>query len=103
MRILNKQELYDIVYGAAIYGTGGGGSLAAGLALIDDALTDGKTFQLVTFDEMDSEDLIGTPYSCGAISPLSEVDKKKYAVCRTLRKSTTTWRWSRWRSIWAGR
>ena len=46
MRILNKQELYDIVYGAAIYGTGGGGSLAAGLALIDDALTDGKTFQL---------------------------------------------------------
>ena len=79
MRILNKQELYDIVYGAAIYGTGGGGSLTAGLALIDDALTDGKTFQLVTFDEMDSEDLIGTPYSCGAISPLSEVDKKKYA------------------------
>ena len=99
MRILNKQELYDIVYGAAIYGTGGGGSLTAGLALIDDALTAGKTFQLATFDEMDP-----APPTAAAPSALSaRWIRKSTPVCRTLRKSTTTWRWSRWRSIWAGR
>ena len=79
MRSLNKQELYDIVYGAAIYGTGGGGSLSVGLELIDDALAQGKSFKLVDFDELNESDVIGTPYSCGAISPVSEEERKKYA------------------------
>ena len=79
MRTLRKEELYNIVYGAAIYGTGGGGSLTAGLALIDDALRQGKTFSLVDFDELDKDDMIATPYSCGAISPVSNAEKEKYA------------------------
>ena len=79
MRTLNRDDLLNILYGAAILGTGGGGSLTDGIALIDEALAAGKTFQLATFDEMDPEDLIGTPYGCGAISPLTEEEKKKYA------------------------
>lgn len=79
MRTLNRDDLLNILYGAAILGTGGGGSLTEGIALIDEALAAGKTFQLATFDEMDPEDLIGTPYGCGAISPLTEEEKKKYA------------------------
>ena len=79
MRILGKEELYDIVYGAAIYGTGGGGSLTVGLSMIDDALRQGRTFTLVDFDELDGDDMIATPYSCGAVSPVSDAEKKKYA------------------------
>ncbi|MCC8059905.1 MAG: DUF917 domain-containing protein [Clostridiales bacterium] len=79
MRNLERQELYDIVYGAAIYGTGGGGSFRVGLQLIDDSLAQGKVFRMADFDELDDADMIGTPYSCGAISPIGEEDKKKYA------------------------
>ena len=79
MKNLTRQELIDIVYGAAIYGTGGGGSLTVGLELIEDALAQGKEFHLVTFDELEPDDVIGTPYSCGAISPISEEERKKYA------------------------
>ena len=79
MRNLNREDLISILYGAAILGTGGGGSLTEGLEVIDEALAAGKTFTLVSFDEMDPDDIIGTPYACGAISPLTEEEKKKYA------------------------
>ena len=38
----------------------------------------GKEFILVDFDELEDDDLIATPYSCGAISPITEEEKKKY-------------------------
>ena len=79
MKLLTHQELIDIVNGAAIYGTGGGGSLTVGLQLMDEAVEAGYEFKLVDFGELAEDDLIGTPYSCGAISPLTEEEKKKYA------------------------
>ena len=79
MKRLTHQELIDIVNGAAIYGTGGGGSLTVGLQLMDEAVEAGYEFKLVDFDELADDDLIGTPYSCGAISPLTEEERKKYA------------------------
>lgn len=78
MKKLNRQELLDILYGATILGTGGGGSLKVGIEKIDKALAAGKEFKLVTFDELEPDDIIGTPYSCGAISPLTEEERKKY-------------------------
>jgi len=78
MKVLNKEELYDILYGATILGTGGGGELSKGLRLIDDALKQGKEFKLIDFNEIGDEDLIATPYYCGAISPETEEIKKKY-------------------------
>jgi len=79
MRNLNREDLINILYGAAILGTGGGGSLDEGIEMIDEALAAGKTFTLASFDEMDPDDIIGTPYACGAISPLTEEEKRKYA------------------------
>ena len=79
MRTLNRDDLLNILYGAAILGTGGGGSLTEGIELIDEALAAGKTFRLASFDDLAPEDLIGTPYGCGAISPLTEAERKKYA------------------------
>ena len=79
MRTLNRDDLMNILYGCAILGTGGGGSLTDGIQLIDEALAQGKTFRLATFDDLAPDDMIGTPYGCGAISPLTEEEKKKYA------------------------
>jgi uncharacterized protein len=66
---LQRQDLYDILYGCTILGTGGGGLLSKGLALIDKALEMGKTFTLVDFSEVPDEAWIATPYMCGSISP----------------------------------
>lgn len=78
MRKLNHQELMDILLGATILGTGGGGSLEGGINKIEHALKLGKEFNLVSIDELGAEDVVGTPYSCGAISPLTEEEIKKY-------------------------
>ena len=78
MRKLQRQDLLDILYGCTILGTGGGGSLEEGIKKIDEALALDKEFILVDFDELDDEDLIATPYSCGAISPETEEERKKY-------------------------
>jgi len=79
MKILNRQELIDILYGCTILGTGGGGGLQEGIDMIDSALEKGKEFKLVSFDEIEDDALIGTPYMCGAISPETEEERAKYA------------------------
>lgn len=78
MRKLTHQDLMDILLGATILGTGGGGSLEAGIERVEKALSQGKEFNLVSIDELAPDDLIGTPYTCGAISPLTEEEIKKY-------------------------
>ena len=71
MRILSREDLIHILYGCAILGTGGGGSLEEGIAMIDEALAAGREFRLADFADLEPEDIIGTPYACGAISPPS--------------------------------
>ncbi|MCL2699112.1 MAG: DUF917 domain-containing protein [Defluviitaleaceae bacterium] len=72
MRELDKQALYDILNGCAIAGTGGGGSPAAGIALIDRALADGRVFRLASLAELPDDGLIGVPYCCGALTEQKE-------------------------------
>ena len=79
MKILEKQDLHDILYGCVILGCGGGGSLERGLQLVDEALDAGKTFRLASFDEIPDDDYIATPYYCGAVSPDTEEERRKYA------------------------
>lgn len=76
---LQKQDLYDILYGCAILGTGGGGSLKKGLALMDKALEGGKRFRLVGFDEVADDAWIATPYMCGSVSPTTPEIEAQYA------------------------
>lgn len=78
MKKLTRENLVDILYGATILGTGGGGSLTEGIRKIDEALALNKEFILADFDDLNDDDLIATPYSCGAISPLTEEERKKY-------------------------
>ncbi|UZD89785.1 DUF917 domain-containing protein [Cognatishimia activa] len=78
MKKLSRQNLEDILFGATILGTGGGGEISDGLAMIDDALTKGKSFNLVSLDEAPEDALVCTPYMLGAISPLPAEEEKKY-------------------------
>ena len=78
MKKLKRQDLYDILYGCTILGTGGGGDLKKGLSLIDRALDGGKEFNLINLEELPDDALIVCPYMCGSISPLSEEEEKKY-------------------------
>lgn len=87
MRKLNKENLLDIIYGCAILGTGGGGSLDEGLRKIDEALDAGKEFRLADFSDLGGDDIVGTPYACGAISPLTEDEIKKYARLKETNES----------------
>ena len=52
MRELNKQDMIDLLYGCAVLGTGGGGPLADGLALLEEHFEKGKTLKLITLDEL---------------------------------------------------
>jgi DUF917 family protein len=72
MRKLNRQDLHDILLGATIVGTGGGGSLTEGIRLVDEALDQGHEFLLASIDEIPDDALIGTPYGCGSIGPIPE-------------------------------
>ncbi len=87
MRILNREDLMNILYGCTILGTGGGGSLEEGIDMIDEALTANKQFKLADFDDLAPDDIIGTPYACGAISPLTEEEIRKYARLKETEES----------------
>ena len=80
MRELTREELYDILYGCAILGTGGGGTIEEGIDFIEEALSANKKFILADFDEVDPDMLIGTPYMCGAISPETEEEIAKFGA-----------------------
>lgn len=68
MRELNKQDMIDILYGCTVLGTGGGGPLAEGLALMEKHFEKGETLKLITLDELPDDEYVVTPYGCGAPS-----------------------------------
>lgn len=67
MKTLSRQDLEGILYSAAIMGAGGGGDLSEGFKMIDDAISKGKEFRMVTLDEASQDALVCTPYVLDAI------------------------------------
>ncbi|MDK2799956.1 MAG: uncharacterized protein PWQ70_1575 [Clostridiales bacterium] len=78
MQNLTKQDMYDILYGCTILGTGGGGKLEKGLALIDKAFNEGKKITLLDLHELPDDALVACPYYCGSISPTTPEQEEKY-------------------------
>ena len=66
MKTLTKQNIIDIIYGCAVLGTGGGGSIAEGLEVMEDDLKENQEIQLISLDELPDDCLVATPYCCGA-------------------------------------
>ena len=93
MRELNKQDMIDLLYGCAVLGTGGGGPLADGLALLEEHFEKGKTLKLITLDELPDDEYVVTPYGCGAPSAkptrLSLTTAIALTISSALRSSAT--------------
>lgn len=74
MRELNKQDMIDVLYGCAVLGTGGGGSLADGLALMEQHFEKDQRLKLIKLEELPDDEYVVTPYQCGA--PSAEGDPR---------------------------
>ncbi|MGN0711539.1 MAG: DUF917 domain-containing protein [Anaerovoracaceae bacterium] len=68
MKKLDKQEVIDLLYGCAILGTGGGGSLEKGIAMLEKDFEEGRELYLADLAELPDEEYVATPYGCGAPS-----------------------------------
>lgn len=79
MKKLSKQDVIDIIYGCTVLGTGGGGSLESGLALVAGDLEAGREFILVELDEVPDDAYVACPYVCGSVSPFTPEEEEKYA------------------------
>lgn len=69
MRILNKQEIVDIMIGCSILGTGGGGALKEGMDAVEKELAAGHEFKLLDFSEIKDDAYYTNPYLCGEVVP----------------------------------
>ncbi|MEL6573216.1 MAG: DUF917 domain-containing protein [Pseudomonadota bacterium] len=78
MAILDRDDLMDILSGATILGAGGGGDLSEGVGLIDDAIAQGKTFEMVDLHDVPDDGLVATPYHLGAISDIPAEEEEGY-------------------------
>lgn len=66
MKKLNKQDMIDILYGCAVLGTGGGGSLKEGLEIMQPDFDAGRELLLAKIEEIPDDKYVATTYGCGA-------------------------------------
>ncbi len=72
MKKLAKQDIIDILYGCTLLGTGGGGALEKGLAMMEEDFEQGKELWLADLAEIPDDEYIASPYGCGAPSASAE-------------------------------
>jgi DUF917 family protein len=89
MRLLNKEEIYDILYGCTVLGTGGGGDLQGGFDLINRDIENGLEFKLVALDEIPDDAIVSSPYRCGCVFPSSKEEMEKYAGLKEIDDATS--------------
>lgn len=73
MQSLNKQQLHDIMIGAALLGAGGGGSPAAATRLIDAAVNASPAIPMVAVEEVD--DSASVCVVAGMGSPIAALNR----------------------------
>jgi hypothetical protein len=66
---LKPQDLVDMIYGAALLGAGGGGSVVQGLAIVRKIVDSGNPVEMVSLEEVGGEEL--AVVSAGMGSPLA--------------------------------
>lgn len=68
MEMLTKQDVEDILYGAMVFGAGGGGDVSEGLDLLDEIIATGNPIRMVSMDDVPDDALLATPYLLGSVS-----------------------------------
>ncbi len=71
MKILDKNQIRNLAYGASFLSTGGGGTRSAGLNLIESDIESEVQFQLASFDELEEDNFVVSPYYVGAVGQSS--------------------------------
>lgn len=78
MRELNKQDIIDLLYGCAVLGTGGGGSLKEGLEIMEPDFREGRKLFLAEMSDIPDDKYIATPYGCGAPAADGQEEAEEY-------------------------
>jgi DUF917 family protein len=74
--VLNREDAEDLVVGATILGTGGGGNPKEGLKLLLNAIDLGYQLRLIAFNELRDDALVVCPYNVGTVAPTAKTKKK---------------------------
>lgn len=74
MKIFNKQNMIDLLYGCTVLGTGGGGGLEEGLEMMEEDFAAGRELQVVDVNDIPDDAYVATPYGCGAPTPAEGVE-----------------------------
>ncbi|WP_069806864.1 DUF917 domain-containing protein [Vulcanisaeta thermophila] len=76
MRVIESiEEAEDLVIGATVLGTGGGGNPDDGLEIIKKVLNARRQIRIVDITETSSTDLFAVPYYVGTVAPVSTLRK----------------------------
>jgi len=74
-KITRAQEIEDLIRGAAVLATGGGGNPKEGLKLLEEALKIKGEISIIDVDEVREDWVAVTPYYVGTIAPLAKTKK----------------------------
>ena len=69
------KEIEDLIRGATILGTGGGGSPEKGLELLKEALAIAKEIKIIDLNEVPNDSVVIVPYYVGTIAPTARTKK----------------------------
>lgn len=72
MKVLDRIEIADLVAGATILGTGGGGDPGSGMKAVMEQHDLGRKLVLATLEELGEDDVIASPYFVGSVAPAAE-------------------------------
>lgn len=85
---VDYEGIKNLIVGAAILGTGGGGDPKAGMQILKDTLDLGKKLQICGLDELDPEGYVITPYLAGSIpAPGAESQEPKEITVKNMVKA----------------
>ncbi|MCD6428933.1 MAG: DUF917 domain-containing protein [Desulfurococcales archaeon] len=73
--IKTQEDAENLVLGATVLGTGGGGSPSEGLKLLSEVLNMGKEIKVVDLSELPEDSIIVSPYYIGTIAPTAKTKK----------------------------
>ncbi|MCS7111479.1 MAG: DUF917 domain-containing protein [Ignisphaera sp.] len=73
--IKSLEEAGDMIMGATVLGTGGGGSPAEGFSMLRELIERGLEITIVDIDELPEDSIIVSPYYVGTIAPTAKIRK----------------------------
>jgi len=86
--IRNLEDVEDLVLGATILGTGGGGSPVEGFKMLKEVIDRDLEIRVVDVDELQEDSVIVSPYYVGTIAPTAKT-RKPIKISNAIREAFT--------------